>query len=314
MLFAMIGIGGYIAPKHLEAIKETGHTLDCSFDIHDSVGILDNYFPESEFFTSLEELESYLERSKNEGKEVNYLSVCTPNHTHFDYIRFGLQHGLNVICEKPLVLDPSEIQDLKDLEKKYQKKVFSILQLRLHPSVMMLKEKIKQELEKNPNKVFDITLTYITVRGKWYFSSWKADIDRSGGLATNVGVHIFDALLYLFGDVLDNTLDMEQPDCAGGVLTLEHAKIKWFLSINLEHMGVANQKVYRNMVMEGEEIDLTHGFDDLHIKSYRHIFFEGGYGLDDATPSIQLTYNMRNLSLSNPHEDCHPLCAKCLRV
>ncbi|AFI06046.1 Gfo/Idh/MocA family protein [Helicobacter cetorum] len=314
MLFAMIGSGGYIAPKHLQAIMNTGHFLDCSFDIHDSVGILDEYFPQSEFFTNLEDLEEYLEKSKTMGKEISYLSVCTPNHTHFDYIRFGLQHGMHVICEKPLVLDPSEIQDLKDLEVKHQKRVFSILPLRLHCGMLALKERVKKELEKNPNKVFDITLTYISVQGKWYFSSWRADVDRSGGLATHMGVNIFDMLLLLFGEVKDKVLNKDEPDCVGGILFLEHAKIRWFFSVNPEHMGVAQEKVHRSMIMEGEELNLMQNPSDLHTESYKQILTQGGFSLDDAMASIKLAYELRSLSLSKPCEDSHPLCCKSVDI
>ncbi|GAA9708576.1 Gfo/Idh/MocA family oxidoreductase [Helicobacter pylori] len=310
MLFAMIGSGGFIAPKHLQAIRDTGHFLDCSFDVHDSVGVLDEYFPQSEFFTNIEDFEKHLEQSKAMGKEINYLSVCTPTHTHFDHIRFGLRNGMHVICEKPLVLDPGEIQELKDLEVKHQKRVFSLLPLRLHCDTLALKEKIKSELDKNPSKVFDITLTYISVQGKWYFSSWRADVNRSGGLATQMGVNIFDTLLYLFGGVKEKVINREEPDCVCGILFLEHAKIRWFFSINPEHMGVAKEKVYHKMILEGEEVNLTQGFDNLYIESYKQILAQGGFGLDEATASIKLAYELRNLSVSEPNEDSHVLCCK----
>ncbi len=310
MLFAMIGSGGFIAPKHLQAIRDTGHFLDCSFDIHDSVGVLDEYFLQSEFFADIEDFEEYLEQSKDMGKEINYLVVCTPTYTHFDYIRFGLKYGMHVICEKPLILDPGEIQELKDLEVKYQKRVFCLLPLRLHCDTLALKEKIESELEKNPEKVFDITLTYISVQGKWYFSSWRADVNKSGGLATHMGISIFDNLIYLFGSVKDKVINRDEPDCVGGILFLEHAKIRWFFSINPEHMGVAKEKVYRRMVIEGEEINLTQGFDDLHTESYKQILAQGGFGLDEAMASIKLAYELRNLSVSEPNEDSHALCFK----
>ncbi|CAJ99643.1 Gfo/Idh/MocA family protein [Helicobacter acinonychis] len=310
MLFAMIGSGGFIAPKHLQAIRDTGHFLDCSFDIHDSVGVLDEYFAQSEFFTDIEDFEEYIEQSKNMGKEINYLSVCTPTHTHFDYIRFGLKYGMHVICEKPLILDPSEIQELKDLEVKYQKRVFCLLPLRLHCDTIALKEKIQSELEKNPSKVFDITLTYISVQGKWYFSSWRADVNKSGGLATHMGISIFDALIYLFGGVKDKILNIDEPDRVGGILFLEHAKIRWFFSINPEHMGVSKEKIYRRMIIEGEEVNLTQGFDNLHTESYKQIVTQGGFGLDDALASLKLAYEIRGLSVSEPNEDSHVLCCK----
>ncbi len=306
----MIGSGGFIAPKHLQAIRDTGHFLDCSFDIHDSVGVLDEYFAQSEFFTDIEDFEEYIEQSKNMGKEINYLSVCTPTHTHFDYIRFGLKYGMHVICEKPLILDPSEIQELKDLEVKYQKRVFCLLPLRLHCDTIALKEKIQSELEKNPSKVFDITLTYISVQGKWYFSSWRADVNKSGGLATHMGISIFDALIYLFGGVKDKILNIDEPDRVGGILFLEHAKIRWFFSINPEHMGVSKEKIYRRMIIEGEEVNLTQGFDNLHTESYKQIVTQGGFGLDDALASLKLAYEIRGLSVSEPNEDSHVLCCK----
>ncbi len=306
----MIGSGGFIAPKHLQAIRDMGHFLDCSFDIHDSVGVLDEYFAQSEFFTDIEDFEEYIEQSKDMGKEINYLSVCTPTHTHFDYIRFGLKYGMHVICEKPLILDPSEIQELKDLEVKYQKRVFCLLPLRLHCDTIALKEKIQNELEKNPSKVFDITLTYISVQGKWYFSSWRADVNRSGGLATHMGISIFDALIYLFGGVKDKILNIDKPDCVGGILFLEHAKIRWFFSINPEHMGVSKEKIYRRMIIEGEEVNLTQGFDNLHTESYKQIVTQGGFGLDDALASLKLAYEIRGLSVSEPNEDSHVLCCK----
>ncbi|MFC3847953.1 Gfo/Idh/MocA family protein [Helicobacter baculiformis] len=312
MLFGVIGVGGFIAPKHLQAIRELGHVLDCAMDIHDSVRVLDQYGLDCEFFSDLEDLHQYLQDCKEREKFLDYMVICSPNYLHFEHIEFALSHGIHVICEKPLVLDPSELEEISALEKKYQRRVFNILQLRLHPNIIALKENVSAELLKDPSKVYEISLTYLILRGKWYLNSWKGDENKSGGLAANIGVHFFDILLDIFGDVVDNVVHVHQNDCMGGFLTLKHARISWFLSINPEHLGVHRDSAYRSLISEGNEIDFSDGFDDLHTQSYKQILEGDGIGVEDARAAIELVNAIRCMSPSNPEESCHPLCHKVL--
>ncbi|CAM2887919.1 Gfo/Idh/MocA family protein [Helicobacter felis] len=311
MLFGIIGAGGFIAPRHVEVIHELGHVLDCAMDIHDSVRYLDQYGLGCEFFTDLEDLHQYLETCKDQGKFLDYMVICSPNYLHFEHIEFALSHGINVICEKPLVLDPGELSEIQDLEKKYNKKVFNILQLRFHPNIISLKENVRAEIDKHPDRIYEISLTYLILRGKWYLNSWKGDELKSGGLASNIGVHFFDILLDIFGDVVDSIVHVHQNDCVGGFLTLQHARISWFLSINPEHLGAQRENSYRSLVLEGEEIDFSDGFDDLHIDNYKAILNGEGVGVETARKAVELVNAIRCSAIGNLDEHAHPLCLRC---
>ena len=256
--FILIGAAGYIAPKHLRAIKDTGNKLVAALDKFDSVGILDSYFPEASFFVEFERFDRHIEKIKREGHSVDYLSICSPNYLHDSHIRFGMRHGATVICEKPLVLNPWNVQALDQIQKETGKKVYNILQLRLHPDIIALKEKISKA---DKNKIFDIDLSYITSRGSWYYSSWKGDNMKSGGIATNIGIHFFDMLLWVFGAVKQNVVHVHQHDRAAGFLQLERARVRWFLSIDENSLPKEvkdrGQRTYRSLTMEGQEIEFV---------------------------------------------------------
>lgn len=293
--FALIGAGGYIAPRHLKAIKETGNNLIAALDKHDSVGILDSYFPDADFFVEFERFDRHLEKLKRQGKKIDYVSVCSPNYLHDAHIRFGMRIGADVICEKPVVLNPWNIEALKEIEAETKRKTYTILQLRLHPSIIALKE----EIEKGPAaKIYDLSLDYITSRGHWYQTSWKGDIQKSGGVATNIGVHFFDMLLWIFGDVLNNEVLRHTDTTASGVLTLQKARIRWMLSIDAsmlpEKMKAEGKRTYRALMMDRKEIEFSDGFTDLHTTSYKQILEGKGFGLDETIKSIQLVHDIRS--------------------
>lgn len=312
MLFGIIGVGGFVAPRHIKAIYETGHVLDCAVDEHDSVGVLDQYYPDCEFFTDLEDLHQYLQDCKAQDKFLDFIAICTPNYLHFEHIEFALSHGIHAICEKPLVLDPNELDEIKDLEKKYDRRVFSLLQLRLHPAIIDLKNSVQASLQEEPSKIYHISLTYLVLRGKWYFNSWKGDEGKSGGLATNIGIHFFDMLLDIFGSVVDSVVHVRKHGCIGGFLTLEHAKVAWFLSASSSCLNLRQVHAYRSLVFEGEEIDFSSEFDALHTKCYQQILSNEGFGVDAVRSGIELAYAIRHLNPSKPGEDCHPLCHRAL--
>lgn len=306
--FAVIGVAGYIAPRHLKAIKETGNELVVALDPFDSVGILDSYFPEASFFTEFERFDRHVEllrRWKN-GK-MDYVSVCTPNYLHDAHIRFGLRVGADVICEKPLVLNPWNIEALANIEKETGKKVFNILQLRLHPSIVALKKRVS---ESPAAKIYDLDLTYITSRGNWYYTSWKGDVSKSGGIATNIGVHFYDMLGWVFGEVKENIVHVASHDRVSGFLQFEKARVRYFLSINEETLPTAvresGKRTYRLLEMNGEEIEFSDGFTDLHTKSYRQILQGNGFPLLEAMPSIQLVHDIRHAIPAGLKGDYHP--------
>lgn len=307
--FALIGAAGYVAPKHLQAIKNTNNNLLAALDKFDSVGVLDSFFPETNFFTEFERFDRYLEKIKRrKGIHVDYVSICTPNYLHDAHIRMALRRGAHAICEKPLVLNPWNIQPLIEIEKECNKKVNTILQLRLHHSIVALKKKI----ENGPkDKIYDIDLTYLTSRGNWYNNSWKGEVSKSGGIATNIGIHFFDMLLWIFGGVLDNTVHKHDSQNASGYLELEKARVRWFLSIDYDNIPetakLKNQRTYRSIRIDGEEIEFSSGFTELHTKSYKKILSGQGFSLIDAKPAIQLVHDIRNEELSPLKGDYHPL-------
>lgn len=293
--FALIGAGGYIAPRHMKAIKDTGNNLLAALDRHDSVGILDSYFPEADFFTEFERFDRHLEKKKRLGIKTDFVSVCSPNYLHDAYIRFGLRMGANVICEKPIVLNPWNIQPLLDLEKETGNNIYTILQLRLHPAIIALKEKIAA----TPlNKRHDINLQYITSRGHWYHTSWKGDIEKSGGIATNIGVHFFDMLIWVFGSVIENKVRLHTNDTAAGSLVLQKANINWMLSIDENAIPsavrAAGKRTWRTLSINGEEFEFSEGFTELHTRSYEEILAGRGFSISETAPAIQLVHDIRN--------------------
>ena len=297
--FALIGAAGFIAPRHFKAIKETGNNLLAALDKHDNVGVLDSYFPEADFFTEFERFDRHLDKLKRKSQKIDYLSICSPNYLHDSHIRFALRYGANAICEKPLVLNPWNLDALAEIENETGGKVFTILQLRLHPAIIALRENI---LRGPADKVYQVDLNYITSRGNWYQSSWKGDNSKAGGIATNIGIHFFDMLIWIFGSVKDIRVNQLEPDHASGFLELERARVKWFLSINFDHLPEDvkrnNKRTFRSLMLEGKEIEFSEGFTDLHTKSYSEILQGHGFGLEEARPSVDLVYRIRNAKIS----------------
>lgn len=310
--FALIGAAGFIAPRHLRAIKDTGNNLVAALDRFDSVGVMDSYFPKASFFTEFERFDRHLEKLSRKGQPIDYLSICSPNYLHDSHIRFGLRNGATVICEKPLVLNPWNVEALAQLEEETGKKVYNILQLRLHPDIIALKEKVLQ----NPGKTWDFDLAYITSRGNWYYASWKGEMNKSGGIATNIGIHFFDMLIWIFGPVQQNVVHVHTHDRAAGFLQLEKARVRWFLSINEDTLpaGVKDrgQRTYRSITMEGQEIEFSEGFTDLHTKSYQQIIKGNGFSLMEAMPSIELAHAIRTSQPAGLTGDYHPFAKQSL--
>lgn len=309
--FSLIGSAGFIAPRHLKAIKETGNNLLATLDKHDCVGIIDSYFPEADFFIEYERFDRHLDKLKRQGIQMDYVSICTPNYLHDSHIRFALRQGAQAICEKPIVLNPWNVDALEEIERETQRKVNTILQLRHHPSIIELKKKVEQAPK---DKIFDIDLTYITSRGRWYFISWKGDIQKSGGVATNIGVHFFDMLTWIFGGVNENIVHISDDDKAAGYLSLDRARVRWFLSVDSEDLPKniieSGQRTFRSISIEGEEVEFSGGFTDLHTVSYQEILKGNGYGLADARPSIQTVHHIRNTKPVGLTGDYHPFCKK----
>jgi len=309
--FALIGIAGYIAPRHVKAIKDTGNNLIATLDPFDSIGFIDNYFPKADYFSEFERFDRHLDKLRRNGTPVDYISICSPNYLHDSHIRFALRNGAIAICEKPVVLNPWNVDALVEKEKETGKKVYTILQLRLHPSIIKLKEIIDSDSE---NKVYDIDLTYITGRGNWYFFSWKGDIQKSGGIATNIGIHFFDMLLWIFGNVIEQKVFISEHNKASGFLRLQKARVRWYLSIDFEDIPDSIRKqgkcTYRSITLNGEEIEFSDGFTDLHTESYKKIIDNEGFGLNEARRSIELVYQIRNSVISPLKEDYHPFCKK----
>lgn len=294
--FVLIGAAGYIAPRHMKAIKETGNNLLAALDPHDSVGVLDQYFPEADFFTEFERFDRHCEKLKRSGTPIDYVVVCSPNYLHDAHIRFGLRLGADVICEKPVVLNPWNVEALLQMEKETGKKVYALHQLRLHPAIVALKEKIQQD---PADKKYNIDLTYITPRGNWYQHSWKGDVAKSGGIATNIGLHFFDMLLWIFGDVKENQLAENSDKTTSGKLLLAQAAINWQLSIDewlLPEMAKnRGEKSYRSLTIDGETIEFSNGFDELHTRSYEQVLAGGGVHLQETLKGIELVHSIRNL-------------------
>lgn len=306
--FALIGVAGYIAPRHIKAIADTGNNLMAAYDCSDSVGCLDSSFPECYFFTENGQFDSFCSKQMKTDNPIHYTSICTPNHTHETFIRYGLHLGTDVICEKPLVLNPENIDNLLDIEKQSGHKVYSILQLRLHESIVALKKLI----EKSPkDKIHDVDLTYITSRGKWYYASWKGDIRKSGGIATNIGVHFYDMLQWVFGPVKRNLVHVMSFDRVAGYLELEKARVRYFLSINsdcLPDNAVREKKrTYRAISIDGKEFEFSAGFTELHTLSYRKILAGEGIRINEVRNCIQIVNDIRHATPIGLKGDYHPL-------
>lgn len=307
--FALIGAAGYIAPRHMQAVRETGNDLVAAVDINDSVGIIDRYFPNAAFFTEFERFDRHLEKLKRAGHQVDYVSICSPNYLHDAHIRFGLRYGADVICEKPVVLNPWNIDALEELEEESGKHIYNILQLRLHPSIIALREKVANA---PADKVFEFDLTYITSRGNWYYTSWKGNQEKSGGIATNIGVHFYDMLHWIFGDVRQNIVHIHTHDRAAGYLEFEKAKVRWFLSINADTVPAdilaQGKRTYRSVNIEGEELEFSDGFTDLHTVSYQHILDGKGFRIGEARTAIEIVHAIRTAHPVGLSGDYHPFC------
>ena len=315
--FALIGASGYIAPRHMKAIKETGNDLVAALDPYDGIGIMDSNFPQADFFTEVERFEDFLGKWDRENENnIEYISIASPNYLHKSHIRMALKNGAHAICEKPLVLNPADIDELKIIEKETGKKVYNILQLRLHQSIIDLKEKVSKELAENPDKIYDIDLTYLTSRGKWYFESWKGKEEKSGGIASNIGVHFYDMLCWIFGEVEENVVHVKTADTNAGYFKLKNATVRWFLSVNYNYIPQdirdTGMRTYRSITVDGNEIEFSGGFTDLHTKSYEHILNGGGFGLDEAYGSIGTVSTIRKLPAIGLKGDYHPFCKKVL--
>ena len=309
--FALIGAAGYIAPRHMKAIADTGNELLAAFDPYDGVGQIDQYFPESDFFVEFERFDRHLEKMRRAGVKLDYVSICSPNYLHDAHIRFALRNHADAICEKPLVLNPWNIEALDELSKEMNQRVYNILQLRLHPEVIALKKRVE---EGDANTIYDIDLSYITSRGRWYDFSWKGDIKKSGGIATNIGIHFFDLLVWVFGDVQRNVIHVNESRTAAGYLELKHARVRWFLSIDSAALPQAvveqNQRTYRLITVNGEELDLSQGFTDLHTLSYQKILKGEGFDITEVYHGVQLAHGMRNAKAVGLKGDYHPFCEK----
>lgn len=301
--FAVIGVGGYIAPRHLEAIVKTGNRIVAALDPNDSVGILDRYAPEAKFFTNPEKFEEFLQHVKGTKLNIDCVSICSPNDLHSSHIKMAFRHGANAICEKPIVLTLNEINELKVLEAETDCKVNTILQLRIHQAILGLKSRV----EKEKDNFHEIDLTYITSRGDWYHKSWKGNDRRSGGLTTNIGVHFFDMLTWIFGDVIKNEVHLKNDHSCSGVLHLEKGRVRWFLSIDRKYIPLKhNAPTYRCLNIDGEEFEFSDGFADLHTTVYHSILNGMGYGLSDVEKGIRIVEEIRHRKVVGESDESHP--------
>jgi len=309
--FALTGAAGYIAPRHMKAIKDTGNVLVAAFDPNDSVGVIDSYFPEADFFTEFERFDRHIDKLRRRGQPVEYVSICSPNYLHDAHIRFALRSQAHAICEKPLVLNPWNVTALAEIEKETGRRIYNILQLRHHDAIRALRERIAAA---PADKVFDVDLTYLTSRGHWYYVSWKGAIERSGGIATNIGVHFFDMLGWVFGPRRESVVHVHERDVAAGYLEFERARVRWFLSINADHLPpqavAAGKRTYRSILIDGEELEFSEGFADLHTVTYNEILKGNGYGLEDARTAIETVFEIRQARPVGLKGDYHPFCAR----
>jgi UDP-N-acetyl-2-amino-2-deoxyglucuronate dehydrogenase len=307
--FALIGAAGYVAPRHMKAIRDTGNGLIAALDKSDSVGIIDSFFPAAHFFTEFERFDRHIDKLRRTVYEnpIDYVSICSPNYLHDSHIRFAMRSGADAICEKPLVLNPWNIDGLQEIEKDTGKRVHTILQLRLHPAIIALKEKVEKE---NRSTKHDVDLTYVTARGNWYLQSWKGDLKKSGGIATNIGVHFYDMLQFIFGELQENIVHHNSETTAGGYLEYEKARVRWFLSVDEENVpseaSAQGQRTYRSIKVDGREVEFSGGFTDLHTRSYEEILAGRGFGLEENRVAIETVADIRNASPIGPTGDYHP--------
>ncbi|TVR88785.1 MAG: gfo/Idh/MocA family oxidoreductase [Saprospirales bacterium] len=306
--FGLIGAAGFVAPRHLRAISETGNDLMAACDPYDGVGVLDSWFPGASFFTEFERFDRHVEKMRLGGDPIDYFSICSPNYLHDAHVRFALRYGASAICEKPLVLNPWNLDALEEIQNNSPGKVYTILQLRLHPAIVALKEKLESDSGSGRKQV---KLTYIASRGNWYYTSWKGETSKSGGIATNIGIHFFDMLMWLFGNCEQMEVHQLSHDRASGWLGLQNADVEWFLSINSDTLPdeavKAGKKTYRSILIDGEEIEFSSGFEDLHNKSYEKILRNEGFGISEARPSIELVHQIRKAVLKPQSGRQHPL-------
>jgi UDP-N-acetyl-2-amino-2-deoxyglucuronate dehydrogenase len=308
--FAIIGVGGYIAPRHLKAIRDTGNRLLAAVDPKDSVGLLDQFSYDVRFFTEIERFDRHLEKLRRGSEEgrIHYVSVCSPNYLHDAHCRLAMRVGADVICEKPLVINPWNLDALQEIESETRCKINTVLQLRVHPELLKLKERLANE---SPVTRHDVILSYVTSRGNWYHVSWKGQKDKSGGVATNIGIHFFDLLLWLFGPFVDNKVHYSNEKRMAGFIELEKAHVRWFLSVDHNDLPsvaiLSNKATFRSITMDGQEVDFSEGFTDLHTRIYEHTMAGNGFGIEDARPSIELAYQIRQAEISPIDELVHPL-------
>ncbi len=309
--FALIGAAGYIAPRHMKAISETRNNLVAAFDPNDSVGIIDSFFPEAQFFTEFERFDRHVDKLKRarNGSSVDYMSICSPNYLHDSHMRFALRSGADVICEKPLVLNPWNIDGLLEIEKDSGHKVNTILQLRLHPAIIALRSKVRAN--EPANKKFDVDLTYITSRGNWYLQSWKGDEKKSGGIATNIGVHFFDMLHFIYGDLQENIVHLNTPMKAAGFLEYKHARVRWFLSLDVNDVPQTERekgrRTFRALTSNDESVEFSDGFTDLHTRSYVEILAGRGFGLEENRVAVETVSSIRGATVLTKQNFAHPL-------
>lgn len=311
--FALIGAAGYIAPRHMKAIKDVGGELVAAMDVNDSVGILDSYFPEAGFFTEFERFDRHIDKLHRAKNGVDYISICSPNYLHDSHMRFALRSGADAICEKPLVLDPKNIDGLKDIERDTGRRIHTLLQLRVHPEILKLRNKVTSQ--HNATK-HDVDLTYITSRGQWYKYSWKGDESKSGGIATNIGVHFFDMLHFIYGKLQVNIVHLSTPNKAAGYLEYEGARVRWFLSVDVNDVPAIERaqgkRTFRSITANGEAIEFSDGFTDLHTRSYQEILEGRGFGLEENRVAIQTVAQIRDAAVVEVGE-MHPYVA-CLKI
>lgn len=304
--FALIGVAGYIAPRHMMAIRDTSNSVVAALDPNDSVGIIDSYFPEADFFTEFERFDRHVDKLRRNSKGLDYVSICSPNYLHDSHMRFALRSGADAICEKPLVLNPWNIDGLKVIEQDTGRKINTILQLRVHPAIIALRKRVQNEPK---DTKYEVDLTYITSRGQWYLQSWKGDQKKSGGIATNIGVHFFDMLHFIFGDLQENKVHLADETRASGYLEYEHARVRWFLSIDIndvpEGVRAKGQRTFRSITVDGEEIEFSGGFTDLHTRSYEEILAGRGFGLEENRVAIETVANIRGAKVASLGE-MHP--------
>lgn len=307
--FALIGAAGYIAPRHMQAIRATGNVLLAAFDPNDSVGIIDSHFPNADFFTEFERFDRHVDmrRRARNGGQIDYVAICSPNYLHDSHMRFALRSGAHAICEKPVVLNPWNIDGVEEIERETGKKVNTILQLRLHPAIVALREKVRGE--RRPSK-YEVDLSYVTSRGHWYLQSWKGDAKKSGGIATNIGVHFFDMLHHIFGELQSNVVHLSTDTKASGYLEYEHARVRWFLSVDIDdvprQLRESGQRTYRSITVDGNEIEFSGGFTDLHDRSYAEILAGRGFGLEACRTAIETVATIRTAKPVRYEGDIHP--------